>query len=222
MRYFLAAFFLSVLAVISIFGLRGRQSTRPQIELFPDMYRQAKFHPQAASSLFPDGRTDRPTVPGTVPFITTVQQTYPHLQPRDRFLDDPYLASGVVGRTDQQAPIFGRGFPLSVTHQQMQIGRQNYNIYCAACHGAAGDGQGVTRSYGMIATPTFHDERLRSMPEGEIFNTITHGKNTMGPYGDKLQVEERWAIIAYLRALQLSQQADVGDVPADKRKELGL
>jgi mono/diheme cytochrome c family protein len=93
-------------------------------------------------------------------------------------------------------------------------------IYCAPCHGALGDGNGITKQYGMVATPTFHEDRLRQMPHGEIFNTITHGKNTMMPYADKLAPDERWAVVAYMRALQRAHHASINDVPLEKRGEL--
>jgi mono/diheme cytochrome c family protein len=119
---------------------------------------------------------------------------------------------------------FHAGFPTPfvVSREAMERGRDRYNIYCYACHGRNGDGNGITKVYGMNATPTFHDERLRSMADGEIFNTITHGKNLMGGYGDKLQVQDRWAVILYVRALQRANNATVEDVPAGARKDLGL
>jgi mono/diheme cytochrome c family protein len=120
-----------------------------------------------------------------------------------------------------------RGFPAAITVDRglLERGRDRYTIYCAPCHGAVGDGNGVTKRYGMGATPTYHDERLRRMPEGEIFDTITHGKApayNMSPYGDKLSPEDRWAVVAYVRALQRTQTGSVSDVPADRRSELGL
>ena len=93
-------------------------------------------------------------------------------------------------------------------------GQQRFTIYCSPCHGALGDGQGITKPYGMTATPSYHDDRLRNMAEGELITTITNGKNTMMPYGDKLPPEDRWAVIAYLRALQRAQNGRLSDVPA--------
>lgn len=101
-------------------------------------------------------------------------------------------------------------------------GRDRFTIYCAPCHGRVGDGNGITKRYGMGATPTYHDDRLRAMAEGEIFNTITNGKNNMNPYADKLTPEDRWAVIAYVRALQRAQNSSVADVPREHRAELGL
>jgi len=101
-------------------------------------------------------------------------------------------------------------------------GQDRYTIYCAPCHGAIGDGNGITKQYGMGATPTYHDARLRTMTEGEIFNTITHGKGNMLSYADKLPADDRWAVIAYVRALQRAAHATAADVPPGHKSELGI
>jgi mono/diheme cytochrome c family protein len=120
---------------------------------------------------------------------------------------------------------FIRGFPASITVDTALIarGQERYEIYCLPCHGALGDGNGITKQYGMGITPTYHDDRLRQMPEGEIFNTITHGKNTMLPYADKLLPDERWAVVLYVRALQRAQTGNAADVvDASAKQTLGL
>jgi cytochrome c553 len=120
---------------------------------------------------------------------------------------------------------FVSGMPGGVTVDLKFIehGRDRYQIYCAPCHGAVGDGNGITKRYGMGATPTYHDPRLRSMPDGEIFNTITNGKNTMLPYADKLSPQDRWAVVAYVRALQRAQQGTAADVAdAAAKSSLGI
>ena len=99
-------------------------------------------------------------------------------------------------------------------------GQSRYQIYCQPCHGTLGDGNGITKQYGMIATPSYHDDRLRGMAEGELFNTITNGKNTMSSYADKLSPDDRWAVIAYVRALQRAHHASVDDVPLEHRGDL--
>ena len=202
MRYFISVFIFLIVATLSIAGLRGRKSAKPPLEVFNDMDRQYKYLPQAASPFFADGRADRPVVPGTVPLGS--------------FQEDTYFVTGKDGVE------FGRGFPVSIDHQLLELGREKYDIFCAVCHGTTGDGNGITKSYGMVATPTYHVDRLRGLAEGEIFDTITNGKNNMGPYGAKMSYEERWAVIAYLRALQLAQNATPEDVPSASRKELGL
>ena len=203
MRYAYALFILLTVAVLSIFGLRGTPFKSPPVEIFSDMDRQPKYKPQSESGFFVDGRTDRPIPPNTVS--------------REGFIEDTYLRTGKSDLGD-----FADGFPIEVTYELMARGRDRYQIFCTPCHGALGDGQGITRQYGMVATPTYHDDRLRDMSEGEIFNTITNGKNLMGRYGDKLTVEDRWAVIAYVRALQRAQQGTVDDVPPANRSELGL
>jgi len=102
----------------------------------------------------------------------------------------------------------------------MQRGKERYTIYCAVCHGASGGGNGIAGQYGLVAIASYHQDRLRTMADGEIFNTITHGKNTMLGYGANIPVDDRWAIVAYVRALQIAQTATIADVPADERAKL--
>ena len=115
---------------------------------------------------------------------------------------------------------WGTGIPVPVTPELMERGQQRFNITCAMCHGATAAGNGITKQYGLATVVTLQDERIRKMSDGEIFNTITNGKNTMMAYGPNIIVPDRWAIIAYLRALQRSQNATVADVPEDRRAEL--
>jgi mono/diheme cytochrome c family protein len=213
MRYVYYATALLVVLTISIAGFRGRLSTKPPVEVFPDMDRQAKYKPEAPSPFFADGRADRPLPPGVVPRGRSIAPD-PDFLRADDFLYRGRAADGS----------FARGFPpqLVIDERFMQHGRERYTIYCAPCHGALGDGQGVTRGYGMVTTATYQDDRIRGMPEGEIFNTITNGKNTMSSYADKLNPEDRWAVIAYVRALQRAQHGTVADVPADHKADLGL
>ncbi len=203
MRYVYLAFAFLLVATVSILGFRGSKSSRPPIEIFPDMDQQPKYMPQGESSFFPDGRVDRPVPANTVA--------------RGFFSEDDHLAFG----KDENGE-FARGFPMDITKELLERGRDRYAIFCAVCHGASGDGNGITKQYGMIATPSYMRDDLLNMPEGEIFDTITNGKNTMGRYGDKLTVEDRWAIVAYFKVLQRAQQGTLGDVPVDKRSELGL
>ncbi len=212
MRYVYYATAFLVVLTISIAGFRGRRSTRPPVEVFPDMDRQAKYKPETASPFFADGRADRPLPPGVVPRGRSVA-TDPDALRADDFL---YRGRNAKGE-------FARGFPpeLTIDARFMERGRERYTIYCAPCHGALGDGQGITRGYGMATTATYQDDRIRNMPEGEIFNTITHGKNTMFSYGDKLSPPDRWAVIAYVRALERARAGTIADVPADHQADLG-
>ena len=198
-----------VVLLLSVMGLRGLRSSRPPIEVFPDMDRQAKYKPQAGSRFFADGRADRPLPAGTVPFGREAGQADPAFLRADDFRYEGKLADGS----------FGRGFPakIEVNRELIERGQGRYQIYCAPCHGALGDGNGITRSYGMLTTPTYHDDRLRGMAEGEIFNTITHGKNTMLVYADKLSPDDRWAVVAYVRALQRAAHGTLSEVPPELR-----
>ena len=209
LRNFFIFYAFAVVAILVIFGFRGQTFERPPIEIFPDMDHQSKYKPQAESRFFADGRTDRPVVSGTLPRIAEDPE-------RRGLLTDDYLRTGIKdGR-------YGSGFPIQINREVMDRGRDRYMIYCYSCHGGLGDGNGITKEYGMIATPTFHSERIREMDEGMIFETITHGRGTMMPYRAKLSVEERWAVIAYVRALQNARLGSPDDVPGDKREELGL
>jgi hypothetical protein len=213
MRYvYLVTAFVVVLTV-SLLGFRGTTFKSPPMDVFPEwafpgMKRQPKYKAQAPSPFFADGRADRPIPAGTV------------ARGELREDDELYLGKNSDGS-------WHRGFPsgLTVDMKFIEHGKERYTIYCSPCHGLVGDGNGVTKKYGMATTPTYHDDRLRQMAEGEIYNTITNGvaSKLMMPYADKLVPEERWAVIAYVRALQRAQMGKVTDVvdPAGKQA-LGL
>ncbi|HUG12734.1 MAG TPA: cytochrome c [Opitutaceae bacterium] len=205
MRYVYLVFGLLLILAVSLAGFRGAKFTRPPIEIFDDMDRQLKVKAQAVSPFFADGRADRPTPANTVA--------------RGHLDADDALFRGRDANAE-----FVAGYPESLTIDETLVrrGQNRYMIYCAPCHGAVGDGNGITKSYGMGATVTLLDERLRTMVSGEIFNTITNGKNTMRPYGDKLDAQDRWAVVAYVRALQRASHASAADVPESAKAELGL
>lgn len=208
MRYAYYTLAFLVVLTLSVMGYRGSFSTRPPIEMWPDMDHQAKYKPQAESRFFADGRADRPIPAGTVPFGRSSQES-----------DDAYLRADEARYAGKQADgSFVRGFPvgLELNENFLRRGQDRYQIYCAPCHGSLGDGNGITKSYGMNP-PTYHDDRLRAMPEGEIYNTISVGKNTMFPYADKLSPDDRWAVVAYVRALQRAAHATIDDVPLEQR-----
>jgi mono/diheme cytochrome c family protein len=110
--------------------------------------------------------------------------------------------------------------PVGLTAKLLARGKERYQISCVPCHGALADGNGITKKYGMAVVANLHDKRIVSMTDGEIFNTITSGKNLMGGYGANVTVEDRWAIIGYLRTLQLARLGLVNDVPAELRAGL--
>ena len=209
MRFAYYTLVFIVVLLLSVMGFRGLRSARPPIELFPDMDRQAKYKPQAESKFFADGRADRQIPVGTVPFGRDGAKADPAFLRADDFRYEGKLADGT----------FGRGFPagVEVTRDFVLRGQNRYQIYCTPCHGALGDGNGITKSYGMLGAVTYHDDRLRAMTEGEIFNTITHGKNTMMAYADKLAPDDRWAVVAYVRALQRAAHGSINDVALEQR-----
>ncbi len=203
MRYvYLVLFFVVVLAVGAL-GFRGSISTRPPLEVFPDMDRQSKYQPQAASPFFADGRTDRPIPAGAVA--------------RGDLREDSHHYAGRDGSGE-----FARGFPsdMTIDRQFIDRGRERFEIYCTPCHGILGNGRGVVTQYGWGGPANLHSDLIRNQAEGEIYNTITHGKNTMFALGDKLVPEDRWAVVAYVRALQRSQNGRIEDVPASHQGEL--
>jgi mono/diheme cytochrome c family protein len=219
MRQFFIIYFFLVAMVLTVMGFRGCKSTKPPLEIFPDMDRQARFHEQGRTEFFGDKRMDREPVPGAVPFVTEAQKTFPHLSPDNRFREDDYLSTG---KASEEA--FGDGFPVEVTYEAMMEGQEIYAIYCAICHGDSGNGKGVVAQerYGYPTIVSILQDRIVEQPDGEIFNTITHGKNTMGPYGSKIRVEDRWKVVMYVRALQRASAATIDDVPAENKGELGL
>jgi len=223
LRYFFASFILAVIAVLAIAGFRGDRSAKAPIEIFPDMVRQPKYDPQHVSTFFADGRAARPVVPGTVPqgyvqpglFSINNGNNARHLNGPAGFTNSlDYVNTGRIGE------VWGDGIPLDLAPALLERGRERFNINCAVCHGAIGDGKGIISQYGLNGIANLQESRIRTMPDGEIYNTITHGKGNMGAYGSNVTVEDRWAIVAYVRSLQRSQNAKLDDVPADHRTDL--
>ena len=223
LRYFFISFILATIAVLAIFGFRGERSTEPPIQIFPDMKVQPKYVAQHESDFYADGRAGRAPVPGTVPQGYTMEGSY-----STNTASNSKVATGGNGfsnstdylNTGRMGDSYGDGIPLEVTPALLERGKQRFNINCAVCHGSAGYGNGIVTQYGLAGVANFQQDRLRTMPDGQIFNTITLGKNTMGAYGSNIAVEDRWAIISYIRALQRSQNGKIGDVPQDEVKNL--
>lgn len=203
MRYFFLIFGLLVLAVMVIAGKRGDTSRKPPLYVIPDMDRQAKLRPQKEYSLYSDGRSSRLPVAGTIA--------------RDEPFEDDALNTGRIPNTTN----FIELVPVPLTEGLMARGAERYTINCAPCHGPAADGKGITSKFGMTVIANLHDARIVKMPDGEIFNVITYGKNLMGAYGGQVEINDRWAIIAYLRVLQRARLGEVDDVPAAQRGQLG-
>jgi cytochrome c553 len=164
------------------------------------MANQARYDPLEASDFFEDGMASRPRVAGTVA--------------RGEITDNPFFDTGKMN--GQVAD----GFPMPVTLDVVNRGQSRFNIYCSECHGRAGDGNGMIPSRGYRRPPSFHTQTLRTAPSGHFFDVMTNGFGAMPPYGKMIPPQDRWAIAAYIRALQLSQNATVADVPVTERAKL--
>jgi len=165
-----------------------------------DMHDQPKYVPLRQSSFFGDERSARPLVPGTVA--------------RGHLRDDTLLYTGKINGADATV------FPLVADARVMARGQERFDIYCSPCHGRTGQGDGMVVRRGFRRPPSFHEDRLRNAPIGHLFDVITNGFGAMPDYATQIRAEDRWAIVAYVRALQLSEHATLADVPADKRSEL--
>lgn len=224
LKYFFALFFLLIVVIVSMAGFRGSFSKRPPIELFPDMDLQPKVKAQVTSGFFADHRGARLPVAGTVPLGYSIplkdQTTGKIVEMGGAYKQISYNGAPDYYNTGKIGNRWGTGIPLAITMATMERGRDRYNITCKVCHGAAALGNGMTVEYGLPVVANLHIPRIVNMADGEIFNTITNGKNTMMGYGHNVQVADRWAIIAYVRALQLSQNATLADVPQEEQAKL--
>jgi hypothetical protein len=203
--------FLAVgVAGFATLGLQGKMSRKPPMELFPDMDRQAKLRPMEPNHFFANGVSSQLPPAGTVarsqPIETANGEVY-------RFEDSAVNTGRVAGSTN-----FIESNPLAVNLPLIQRGHERFDIYCAPCHGKLGDGNGITKKIGVMpAVANLHDARIVKLTDGEIFNTITHGKSTMAAVGPLLATEDRWAVVAYLRALQLSRLGTVDDLTPEQQ-----
>jgi len=165
-----------------------------------DMHDQPKYIPLRESSFFVDSRSARPIVDGTVA--------------RGHLRDDELT---YTGKTDGKDATM---FPTAVDARSMARGRERFDIYCSPCHGRTGQGDGMVVLRGYRRPPSFHQDRLRDAPVGHFFDVITNGFGAMPDYAAQIRAEDRWAIIAYVRALQLSEHATLADVPAQERDRI--
>ena len=159
-----------------------------------DMHDQPRFKPLAMSDFYADMRSARPPVEGTVA--------------RGQLHDDTYFYTGKVGDNP------GDYMPFPVTRDVLARGQQRFDIFCSPCHSRMGDGNGIVVQRGFRAPPSYHTERLRKAPLGYFFEVMTYGFGAMSEYAPQIPARDRWCIVAYIRALQLSQSATAGDVPA--------
>lgn len=214
MRYVYLITLFGVVVIVSIFGFRGSTFTNPPIDVFPawafpGMQYQPKLRPQAQSQFYANGSADRP-LPD-------------HVVARDDLRDDDALSRGKTGNGPTD---WVKGFPAGVVVDSKLLarGQERFDIYCAVCHGKLGDGNGMTKKYGM-APANLVDDARRALSEGELFNVITVGSpnKVMMSYADKLPIGDRWAVVAYVRALQRAATGSAADVTdANARKALGL
>lgn len=191
---------------------RASRTDEPRIHPVLDMDNQPRFKAQQANPIFADGRAMRPPVPGTVA--------------RGELHDDDHYYRGLVNGT------WATTFPMPVTEALIRRGQERFNIYCFPCHGLDGSGRGPVAvraetlqeadPAGTAWTPplSFHEPTVRQREVGHLFNTITNGIRNMPPYGPHIPPHDRWAIVAYIRALQRSHAATIDDVPPDVRPRL--
>lgn len=210
-------FVTPVLVVLASLGLvplafvaraRVSKTTSPRLHVVFDMDQQASYKPQQVNPAFADDRAMRPPVPGTVA--------------RGALHADTRLYEGKVNGE------WEKGFPMKVDMDLLERGRQRFGIYCAPCHGLDGYGDGIVNERalrleeGTWTTPTdYHTDEIRNnRTNGQIFDVITHGVRNMPAYGPQIPPEDRWAIVAYIRALQRSQHATIEDVPPEQRSKV--
>jgi hypothetical protein len=167
-----------------------------------DMHVQPRYNPYDPADFFEDGQSARLPVEGTVPRGDL------KLGPNE------LLYTGKVNGQPSES------FPFPVTREILDRGRERFNIYCSPCHGFSGDGDGMIVQRGFRRPPSLHEDRLRTAPAGHIFDVITNGQGVMYPYGYRVAPRDRWAIIYYIRALQLSRQASITDLPEAEQKKL--
>jgi mono/diheme cytochrome c family protein len=213
----MASILCAALVAGALSGCREQSSEDPPILLERNMYDQERYNPESYSQFFADHRTMRLPVEGTVS--------------REFYSGDPEIATGLL--PDQS------GYVLAVPagwiarrggmEKVLERGKERFGIYCAPCHGQTGDGKGMVvckrdkvtdpcESRGFPPLPSYQDPRIRQMPDGQLFATITHGVRTMPAYGPQIPVDDRWAIVAYVRALELSQMAQAQPSQPEPKK----
>lgn len=221
MKYFFLILVFSIAIVLSVAGFRGHRFAEPPLEVFPDMDRQGRVNEQSLSDFFADGLGSRRPVAGTIPMGFRVPGA-PSSSPDFVPAADAFTHARDYYNTGRFGDYWGDGFPeeIEVTPELLARGRDRFDIHCAVCHGTTGDGQGITAKYGVPNIANFHLPQFADpahpdyRTDGSVFDTISNGKGLMGSYGANLTVRDRWAVVAWVRALQKSRvvpQAEVAD-----------
>jgi len=210
-RYFFLALALAVLTVVSIAGFRGQHFTKPPFEVLPDMIYQDKVKDQVPSAFFADGNSARAPIPGTVAEEMPADNSY---WATGKW-DDTHWGDGIPVHDAVDG-----GRPLQIDAADMARGRERYTISCEVCHGAAGDGKGITSKYGLNGAANYHQDKYRQETDGQLFDTITNGHGQMLGYGYNVTIDDRWRIVMYIRALQRSQNAAYADASPDEQAQL--
>ncbi|MCU0751059.1 MAG: cytochrome c [Akkermansiaceae bacterium] len=211
MRYFFLAYALIALLVVGIFGLRGQKFSKPPVRIFPDMDEQDKVKAQSPDSFFADGHGGRLPIAQTQPrgFNPEGEKVIGGIPEYEFGGQTGYYATGHVG------DYYGNGMPeeLKLTTESagelIRRGKERYGIYCAVCHGASGDGNGITAQYG-VPVANNPNAKLNAIspetyPDGRLYEVITNGKGLMSGYGYNIPVRDRWAIVAYIHTLQAAK-----------------
>jgi len=191
----------------SVWKLRGSASILGAIGLLmlltacrQDMQNEPRYKPLAESTFFSDHRSARPQVEGTV--------ARGHLR-----IDEARYTGKIDGEDIDQ-------FPIPIAKEDIERGQTRFNIYCTPCHGHVGDGNGMVVLRGFRQAASYYTDKLINAPVGHYFDVITNGYGAMPSYASRIQTDDRWRVIAYIRALQLSESATVADVPADQQRNL--
>ncbi len=183
---------IGAMSVSALAACRGQTSTDPPIVPIRNMYDQPKYEMQAEGTFFEDNRAMRPQVEGTISREEEIDPRVAH-----GLLED---GTAYVMTMPQEAIDHFGGMDHTLAR-----GQERYNIYCSPCHGLDGAGQGIVAKRGMIPPPTYHQDRIRHMPDGQLYATIENGVRNMPAYGPQVPTYDRWAIVAYVRALEISQ-----------------
>ena len=216
MRVVLVVLALLTGVVGSLMGHRGTVSEGRPFVIIPDMVVQPRYQAQGESTFFSDGRAMRSPPEGTVPFCGADYESdagSPRENPDLLQEDDRYYRG-------KEGSAWVTTIPVKLDMAMLQRGQERYEIYCLPCHGPTGAGNGLMTQYGLVGVASISDELHAMMPVGEYFDVITNGKGRMPSYGPLVKVRDRWAIVAYVRALMRSQNAKPADVPEIHRGEL--